>query len=444
MRCGSRARRSGPGTAATAGWPRRRPPRGVGIWDGRSCGAGSAGPAANAVRLKVKWNANGDDGGNLNGEWVRITNTDPLHPLRLARVVVPRLALRRYLFPSGAVVLAGGSIRLRIGEGTNARDTFTGASRARPSTTRPTTGSRRATAATSSTRTGTCARTSSTRAARPASSRWPARSNSRLTSMRRSTCASATSRAARSACTSTRSSARRGSTSSACAMSSGLARRWSGIGRPAYHIQNDADGSPPPGPPPGRGDPPPRNPPNGPPCMPIGRTVPCVLPLPPAAGASTGRVGVRPRTPRRVREELGLPPPAPRLRQRRGDAAQPARRAGRVPRLGRAEVPRSVRSYGDATRAHRSYAAALTLVAAGALVLAGAAEARTRVLVDLPAAGVDLRSDGERFSAWSPGGGRYPSEGVDYSFLRDSRSGRTRRYTPRAAAASERLPRGSA
>ena len=98
--------------------------RGVGIWDGRSCGTDQLGPAANALHLKVKWNANGNDGENPNGEWVRIRNTDALHPLRLGGWWFRDSALRRYKFPRGAVVLAGGSIRLRIGEGTDDRNTY--------------------------------------------------------------------------------------------------------------------------------------------------------------------------------------------------------------------------------------------------------------------------------------------------------------------------------
>jgi endonuclease YncB( thermonuclease family) len=98
--------------------------RGVGIWDGRSCGTDPFGPAANAVRLKVKWNANGNDAKNLNGEWVRITNTDALHPLNLAGWWFRDSALRRYTFPAGAFLVAGGSMRLLIGEGRDGASAF--------------------------------------------------------------------------------------------------------------------------------------------------------------------------------------------------------------------------------------------------------------------------------------------------------------------------------
>ncbi len=98
--------------------------RRVGIWDGRSCGTDQLGPAANAVHLKVKWDANGNDAENLNGEWVRIRNTDALHPLNLAGWWFRDSALRRYRFPAGAVVVAGGSIRLRIGGGRGGAGTY--------------------------------------------------------------------------------------------------------------------------------------------------------------------------------------------------------------------------------------------------------------------------------------------------------------------------------
>jgi endonuclease YncB( thermonuclease family) len=98
--------------------------RDVGIWDGRSCGTDQLGPAANAVRLKVKWNASGNDAENLNGEWVRITNTDPLHPLNLAGWWLRDSALRRYTFRPGAVVAAGQSVRLRVGTGPDDAGTF--------------------------------------------------------------------------------------------------------------------------------------------------------------------------------------------------------------------------------------------------------------------------------------------------------------------------------
>jgi endonuclease YncB( thermonuclease family) len=98
--------------------------RDVGIWDGRSCGTDHLGPAANSLRLKVKWNASGNDAENLNGEWVRITNTDPLHPLNLYGWWLRDSHLRRYTFRAGTVVAAGQSVRVRVGSGPDDASTF--------------------------------------------------------------------------------------------------------------------------------------------------------------------------------------------------------------------------------------------------------------------------------------------------------------------------------
>lgn len=98
--------------------------RRVGIWDGRSCGPPGA-PAADAqLRLKVKWNADGNDARHLNGEWVRITNPHPLRPVSLAGWWLRDSNLRRFVLPVGAAVPAGGSIRVRVGSGANDARTF--------------------------------------------------------------------------------------------------------------------------------------------------------------------------------------------------------------------------------------------------------------------------------------------------------------------------------
>jgi endonuclease YncB( thermonuclease family) len=93
---------------------------GDGIWDTDSCGAG---PDA-ALNLKVKWDAEGQDGRNVNGEFIRITNSDPVNDFPLGGWWTRDSFLRRYTFPAGAVVPAGGSIRLRVGSGTNNASTF--------------------------------------------------------------------------------------------------------------------------------------------------------------------------------------------------------------------------------------------------------------------------------------------------------------------------------
>jgi endonuclease YncB( thermonuclease family) len=93
---------------------------GDGIWDTDSCGAG---PNA-ALRLKVKWDAESSDGGNPNGEFVRISNSDPANAVSLAGWWVRDSSQRRYRFPAGTVVPAGGAIELHVGNGPSAGGTY--------------------------------------------------------------------------------------------------------------------------------------------------------------------------------------------------------------------------------------------------------------------------------------------------------------------------------
>lgn len=95
---------------------------GDGIWDTDFCGAGPA--AGRPLSLKVKWDADGIDGRNVNGEFIRISNGDPVADLSLRGWSARDAFLRRYRFPASAVVPAGGSILLRVGRGTNDADTF--------------------------------------------------------------------------------------------------------------------------------------------------------------------------------------------------------------------------------------------------------------------------------------------------------------------------------
>lgn len=95
--------------------------RGRNIWDPQACGAGPS--AGSALRLKVKWDAEDNDAKNINGEWVRITNTDLLNDVPLRGWWFRDSHLRRYTFPAG-VVPANGSIRLHIGRGSNDANTF--------------------------------------------------------------------------------------------------------------------------------------------------------------------------------------------------------------------------------------------------------------------------------------------------------------------------------
>ena len=85
------------------------------IWDTDACRPGPH--QALPIQLKVKWDAAGTDPRNPNGEFVRITNLDPLNPLPLGRWWLRDSFLRRYTFRASTMVPAGGSIRLRVGKG---------------------------------------------------------------------------------------------------------------------------------------------------------------------------------------------------------------------------------------------------------------------------------------------------------------------------------------
>jgi endonuclease YncB( thermonuclease family) len=100
---------------------------GRGIWNPRNCGAGPN--ASSPLRLKVKWDAEDNDTNNVNGEWIRIYNDDPVNAVSLKDWWLRDSFLRGdlhgkdkgkgYQFPSNAVVPAGGSIQVHVGRGSN-------------------------------------------------------------------------------------------------------------------------------------------------------------------------------------------------------------------------------------------------------------------------------------------------------------------------------------
>lgn len=89
------------------------------MWDDDYCGVG---PAAGAqLTVWANSDADGDDGLNLNGEWIRIGNTGAA-AVDLSGWWVRDSGLRRYTFKPGTVVPAGGRIYVHVGKG---RDTAT-------------------------------------------------------------------------------------------------------------------------------------------------------------------------------------------------------------------------------------------------------------------------------------------------------------------------------
>ena len=95
--------------------------KGIGLWDTDFCGPG---PAAN-LSVRVKWDADGNDSVNVNGEYVKITNhgstTVSLGGWWVRDSATRKLSTltqtrRGFIFPSGAKVAAGSSVYVHDGK----------------------------------------------------------------------------------------------------------------------------------------------------------------------------------------------------------------------------------------------------------------------------------------------------------------------------------------
>ena len=95
--------------------------KGIGLWDPTACG----GPDQDIpLAMKVKWDAEGVDEKNINGEFARIRNLGT-RDLSLAGWWFRDSHLRpRVTFKRGDVIPAGGAIRVLVGRGRDTADTF--------------------------------------------------------------------------------------------------------------------------------------------------------------------------------------------------------------------------------------------------------------------------------------------------------------------------------
>jgi micrococcal nuclease len=84
------------------------------LFDPDGCGRGPGGAAQ--PRLRLRWDARGNDGINVNGEYARVRNPGP-RPLRLGRWWFRDSSARRFVFPRGTVVAPRRSVTLRVGRG---------------------------------------------------------------------------------------------------------------------------------------------------------------------------------------------------------------------------------------------------------------------------------------------------------------------------------------
>ena len=101
----------------------------IGVFNSYYCGPGPEDLAY--LRVWVNSNAPGNDRDNPNGEWVKVRNLHPSKSLSIAGWWLRDSALRRYTFPPGTTVPAGGTVTLFVGPGTTtASDFFWGQGRA--------------------------------------------------------------------------------------------------------------------------------------------------------------------------------------------------------------------------------------------------------------------------------------------------------------------------
>jgi endonuclease YncB( thermonuclease family) len=84
------------------------------LYDTVTCGAGPAQSAK--ISLLVNYDAAGDDVVHVNGEWMRVGNASAA-PLPVGGWWVRDSGLRRYTFPAGTVVAAGGAVTVHVGKG---------------------------------------------------------------------------------------------------------------------------------------------------------------------------------------------------------------------------------------------------------------------------------------------------------------------------------------
>jgi endonuclease YncB( thermonuclease family) len=95
--------------------------QGIGLWDKDFCGKG---PSAD-LAVRVKWDADGDDSVNVNGEYLKITNKGSatvnlagwwVRDSATRKLATKTQSRRGFIFPSGAKVAAGKSVYVHVGK----------------------------------------------------------------------------------------------------------------------------------------------------------------------------------------------------------------------------------------------------------------------------------------------------------------------------------------
>jgi endonuclease YncB( thermonuclease family) len=86
-----------------------------GVFSPNACGLGP--DEGHPIKLWANWDADGDDSQNINGEWIKIRNLDPVNPLPLGGWYLRDASLQRFTFPTGAGIPPGGDVTLYAGQG---------------------------------------------------------------------------------------------------------------------------------------------------------------------------------------------------------------------------------------------------------------------------------------------------------------------------------------
>src|SRR3954451_5586958 len=89
--------------------------RGRGLFATNACGLGPS--EGHPLGLWAQWDADGSDAANLNGEYVKVRNYDPVNWLPLDGWWIRDSGLTRFTFPPGAAVAPNSSVTVHVGEG---------------------------------------------------------------------------------------------------------------------------------------------------------------------------------------------------------------------------------------------------------------------------------------------------------------------------------------
>jgi endonuclease YncB( thermonuclease family) len=86
-----------------------------GLFNPSYCGVGPN--EGHAIGLFTQWDADGSDGDNVNGEWVKVRNYDTINPLPIGGWYIRDSGLRRFTFPAGATIPPNSAVTVYAGEG---------------------------------------------------------------------------------------------------------------------------------------------------------------------------------------------------------------------------------------------------------------------------------------------------------------------------------------